>query len=381
MKDKFGTVSKILIIVLVCLTLCLSILYFIDSKFNGVVGDWFVDNYIQYSNWNNFNEHYYRETLNWSVLKKHITILAIAIFALFIIATIIFYLIGRYHKKKTIIRETTKLIRDYLLLNDPTVLTMKEYRVAESYLAEIQKHQQAKERLIIEEVNKKNELITYLAHDLKTPLTSVIGYLSLLDEADDMPKEQARKYIQISQKKALRLEALINEFFDITRYNLNEVVLNKEKIDLTLMLNQLAEEFYPVVSEGGNTILVTADEALMIYADPDKLARVFNNILKNAVAYSYPNTEIHIRACKEDNGFTVTFTNCSKTIPSASLEKIFEKFYRLDSARSSSTGGAGLGLAIAKEIITQHGGQISAISKNNMTTFTISLPADALGNT
>lgn len=380
MKDKFGTVSKILIVVLVCLILCFSILYFIDARFNGVVGDWFVDNYIQYISWNNYNVYYYRETLNWPVLKKHITILAISIFALFVITSIIFYLIGRYRRKKAIIRETTKLIRDYLLLNDPAILSMKEYRVAETFLAEIQKQQQAKERLIIEEVNKKNELITYLAHDLKTPLTSVIGYLSLLDEADDMPKEQAKKYIQISQKKALRLEALINEFFDITRYNLNEVVLNKERIDLTLMLNQLAEEFYPVVTERDNTVLVTADESLMIYADPDKLARVFNNILKNAVAYSYPNTEIHIRAYREDNGLTVTFTNCGKTIPSEALDKIFEKFYRLDSARSSSTGGAGLGLAIAKEIITQHGGQISAISDKNTTTFTISLPADVLGN-
>lgn len=379
MKDKFGTISKILIIIIICLAICFLMIYLIDSRFNGLIGDWFVENYIHYSDWHNSTDHYYRETLNWPVLKKHITIIAIAVFALFIFTAICFYLIGRYNKKKAVIQETAKLIRDYIILNDPSILSQKEYKVAETYLSEIKKQQQAKEHMLVEEVNKKNELITYLAHDLKTPLTSVIGYLSLLEEADDLPADQRLKYIQISLKKALRLETLINEFFDITRYNLNEVVLEKEKLDLTLMLNQLSEEFYPVVTERGNSILVSADDHLMIFADPDKLARVFNNILKNAIAYSYPNTEISICANKEGSHFLVSFTNTGKTIPAKSLETIFDKFYRLDSARSSSTGGAGLGLAIAKEIINQHGGHISATSENSITTFTIELPIEDLG--
>lgn len=222
---------------------------------------------------------------------------------------------------------------------------------------------------------RKNDLVMYLAHDIKTPLTSVIGYLSLLDEAPDMPVEQKAKYVHITLDKAYRLEQLIDEFFEITRYNLQTIMLSKKNIDLYYMLLQMADEFYPQLSENGKQAVIHAAEDLTVYGDADKLARVFNNVLKNAVAYSPDNSVIDIKASVSGHMVSIIFTNVG-SIPKDKLTTIFDKFYRLDSARSSNTGGAGLGLAVAKEIVILHGGRIYADSENGYTTFTVELPAN-----
>jgi len=228
-------------------------------------------------------------------------------------------------------------------------------------------------KLAKEAEQRKNDLVMYLAHDIKTPLTSVIGYLSLLDEAPDMPTEQKAKYIHITLNKAYRLEQLIDEFFEITRYNLHTIMLSKKNIDLYYMLVQMADEFYPQLSANGKKVNIHASEDLTVYGDPDKLARVFNNVLKNAMAYSPDNSVIDIAAAILDNMVSIVFTNAG-SIPKDKLTSIFDKFYRLDSARSSDTGGSGLGLAIAREIIAAHGGQIYAESDRGQTTFTVELP-------
>lgn len=190
-----------------------------------------------------------------------------------------------------------------------------------------------------------------------------------------MPAEQKAKYVHITLEKANRLESLINEFFEITRYNIQQIVLEKEQIDLYYMLLQMIEEFYPLLSQKGNQALLHGDEDVTVYGDPVKLARVFNNILKNAVAYSYENTKIHIYVEQEQkDSVIIKFQNQGKTIPKEKLSSIFEKFYRMDESRTSNTGGAGLGLAIAKEIVTLHGGEISAESKAEQIVFVVRLP-------
>jgi two-component system sensor histidine kinase VanS len=221
---------------------------------------------------------------------------------------------------------------------------------------------------------RKNDLVMYLAHDIKTPLTSVIGYLSLLDEAPDMPVAQKAKYVNITLEKANRLEKLIDEFFEITRFNFQINILTKENIDLYYMLAQITDEFYPLLTAKGKQAILDIPEELTIHGDPDKLARVFNNILKNAVAYSADNSIINIDAVITDEIVAVSFIN-DGSIPQNKLESLFDKFYRLDSARSSDTGGAGLGLAIAKEIVISHGGRIYADSDGNQTAITVELPA------
>jgi len=220
---------------------------------------------------------------------------------------------------------------------------------------------------------RKNELVMYLAHDIKTPLTSVIGYLNLLDEAPDMPVEQRAKYMHITLEKAYRLEQLIDEFFEITRYSLQTITLSKENIDLYYMMTQMADEFFPLLCANGKHTVIHIPEDLTVYGDRDKLARVFNNILKNASAYSSDNSVIDITAAVSPNMVSIIFTN-SGNIPKDKLASIFDKFYRLDSARSSDTGGAGLGLAVAKEIVVSHGGRIYADSNGEQTSFTVELP-------
>mgnify|MGYP002533055823 FL=1 len=230
------------------------------------------------------------------------------------------------------------------------------------------------ERLARENEQKKDELIVYLAHDIKTPLTSMIGYLSLLSEIKDMPQEQRNRYIGIALDKSYRLEYLINELFDVARFNSEKIVLEKEEINLNLMLEQIADDFYPTLKEMNKKINFTSDEKTILYADPDKLSRVFNNLIKNAVNYSKENTDIDISILNKENQATVKITNKGKQIPKEKLDKIFEKFYRLDSSRTGKTGGSGLGLAIAKEIVELHGGRIYAESDMKETTFSVILP-------
>lgn len=221
---------------------------------------------------------------------------------------------------------------------------------------------------------RKDELVMYLAHDIRTPLTSVIGYLNLLEEDPNMPPEQRAVRVHIALEKAYRLETMVNEFFEITKYKSQKITLSKETIDLYYMLVQLSDELSPVLAPRGNTVTLHLDENLTIEADPEKLARVFNNILKNAASYSFPHTEIVISAEKLEHEVIIRFQNSGEDIPNEALASLFNKFYRVDQSRSSDTGGTGLGLAIAKEIVTLHGGAISASSKNHVVTFTVSLP-------
>ena len=223
---------------------------------------------------------------------------------------------------------------------------------------------------------RKNDLIVYLTHDLKTPLTSVIGYLTLLRDEPQISQELRCRYTDIALEKAERLEELINEFFDITRFNLTTLTLDKERIYLSRMLEQLTSEFCPILAERDLEWKLDIMPDITLVGDVDKLARAFDNLIRNAVSYSYAGTEISLYAQTEGNQIKVMLKNQGKTIPQDKLEHIFEQFYRVDAARSSVTGGAGLGLAIAKEIVELHGGTITAASANENTIFIVILPID-----
>ena len=242
-----------------------------------------------------------------------------------------------------------------------------------------------RERQLADESARRSDLVTYLAHDLKTPLTSVIGYLSLLDEVPDMPEAQRVRYTGVALDKACRLERLVNEFFDITRYSLTNIELELAPVDLAGLLVQLSDEFYPALAAHGNVARVTVagtvrtveqpGEPLVVTADAARLARVFGNLLRNAIAYSDEGTPVEIEAAAGEGSVVVAVSDTGATIPSHKLRAIFDRFFRLDESRGSATGGAGLGLAIAREIVELHGGTISAASENGRTTFTVELPA------
>ena len=221
---------------------------------------------------------------------------------------------------------------------------------------------------------RKNDLIVYLAHDLKTPLTSVIGYLTLLRDELQLSPEMRARYTNIALEKALRLEDLTNEFFEITRFNLSHMELEKAPVDLALMLRQVASEFEPALAKKGLSCRVELPQAMPYECDADKMARVFDNLLRNAMLYSFENTTVYIRGTSGPQGVELHFENEGRTIPPEKLARVFEQFFRLDSARSTSTGGAGLGLAIAKQIVEQHGGSIAAASADDQVEFTLRLP-------
>lgn len=223
---------------------------------------------------------------------------------------------------------------------------------------------------------RKNDLVVYLAHDLKTPLTSVIGYLTLLRDEPQISPALRAKYTGIALDKAERLETLINEFFDITRFNLTQLTLEPEPVNLTRMLEQITFEFNPVLAEKSLGWDLRLAPDVRIVCDPDKLERVFDNLIRNAVNYSSPATEILVWLEQSGGRVTVRIANHGKTIPPEKLDRIFEQFFRADSSRSSATGGAGLGLAIAREIVELHGGTIAAQSADERIVFTVTLPED-----
>lgn len=273
--------------------------------------------------------------------------------------------------------DLAEMLQEYLNSDrDASDLFREEYGAIGAQIAELKAKTVLQEQKLREEERDKSDLITYLAHDLKTPLTSVIGYLSLLDEARDLPEAQREKYTAIALGKAERLEGLVNEFFEITRYNLRRITLHRERVDLSLLLTQLAEEFYPMLARRGNTVRLDLPEELTVWADPDKLARVFNNLLKNAASYSDPDTEIVISAEVQGGQAVAAIRNQGPTIPREKLDAVFEKFYRGDEARGTGSAGAGLGLAIAREIVSLHGGAIQAMSANRVTTFAVTLPLE-----
>lgn len=255
------------------------------------------------------------------------------------------------------------------------VITLPEpLHEVESRMNQIKLSLMTSEKSIAEAEEKKKELVLYLAHDIRTPLTTVIGYLSLLSEAPDMPSEQRKKYIKIALSKSERLDVLINELFDLTRYNSKAVPLHKTAIDLSCLLSQIADEFYPTLSANENTVTVSAEENLIISADTELLARMFGNLLKNAASYSDRGSEIVISAKKENDDALIAFQNTGETIAPENLQTMFDKFSRLDQSRTSETGGTGLGLSIAKEIVELHGGTISAQSKDRTITVLVRLP-------
>lgn len=218
----------------------------------------------------------------------------------------------------------------------------------------------------------KNELITNVAHDLRTPLTSIIGYLELLSKGIPLGPEMQQKYIEIVYTKAKRLEKLIEDLFGFTK--VGKISMNVGKVDIVKLLGQLLEEFYPSFVEKELTYeLVSNVPAQVITADGNLLARLFDNLINNAIKYGAEGKKILVNIVAEEEIVTVAVTNYGYVIPPDELPLIFNKFYRVEQSRSTSTGGTGLGLAIAKNIVDMHGGTISVASDLNGTVFTVKL--------
>lgn len=220
----------------------------------------------------------------------------------------------------------------------------------------------------------KNELITNVAHDLRTPLTSIIGYLELLSGPAQMSPEMQKKYIDITYTKAKRLEKLIEDLFGFTKLNYGKISMKIAKVDIIKLLSQLLEEFYPNFEEKNLSYELQSNvPAKIISADGNLLARLFENLVGNAIKYGADGKRILVRVHATEQIVTVSVTNYGYVIPKDELPMIFDKFYRVEQSRSTNTGGTGLGLAIAKNIVDMHGGTIGVTSDLNGTVFTVRL--------
>lgn len=220
----------------------------------------------------------------------------------------------------------------------------------------------------------KNELITNVAHDLRTPLTSIIGYLELLAGNTRIDPEMQHKYIEIAYGKSKRLEKLIEDLFGFTKLNYGKMSMHVAQLDLVKLLGQLLEEAYPNFAEKNLSYDLQSNvPAKMISADGNLLARLFDNLIGNAIKYGADGKRVLVQIFAGEEVVTVSVTNYGYVIPPDELPLIFNKFYRVERSRSSSTGGTGLGLAIAKEIVDMHGGTIGVTSDLNGTVFTVKL--------
>ena len=227
---------------------------------------------------------------------------------------------------------------------------------------------------------RKNDLIVYLAHDLKTPLTSVVGYLTLLQEEPDLSPEMRARYTGVALDKALRLEDLINEFFEITRFNLSAIELERERVDFSRMLEQMMWEFKPLMADKNLEWQAQLTPKVLLTCDPGKMERVLDNLIRNAISYSEPGSPLILSLAEQEGKVIIRLENRGRTIPPEALARLFERFYRTDSDRARSQGGYGLGLSIAKSIADGHRGRISVSSSAiSGTLFTVRLPLPGRG--
>ena len=220
----------------------------------------------------------------------------------------------------------------------------------------------------------KNELITNVAHDLRTPLTSIIGYLELLSGDVKLEPEIQKKYINIAYVKTKRLEKLIEDLFGFTKMNYGKLSMHVGQVDVVKLLSQLLEEFYPsFVDKNLSYELQSNVPVKVITADGNLLARLFDNLINNAIKYGADGKRIMVKLHADDEIVTVSVINYGYVIPADELPLIFNKFYRVEQSRSTNTGGTGLGLAISKNIVDMHGGTITVTSDLSGTVFTVKL--------
>ncbi|MEH7110584.1 HAMP domain-containing sensor histidine kinase [Bacillus sp. JJ1764] len=224
--------------------------------------------------------------------------------------------------------------------------------------------------------SSKDQLVVNLAHDLRTPLTSVLGYLDWILKDEQLKEEQIRHYAAIAYTKSQRLEKLINELFEITRMNYGMIDLEKSKINISELLLQLNEEMYPIYEKNQLTSRMDLEESLFIEADGEQLARVFENLLINASRYGKDGKFIDIKGFHDEGDVVVQVINYGDFIPQEELPYIFDIFYTSDRARTHQEGSTGLGLFIAKNIVEQHMGSITAESSVIRTSFEVRLPQD-----
>lgn len=304
------------------------------------------------------------------LIKDNLPAISISLIALDTI--IIFWL--RYRESLQYIEKMLEVGKILVEDSERLISLPFELKEIEDQMNQIKKDS-LKNRAAIKQAEKqRNNLLLYLAHDLKTPLTSIIGYLDLLKSQTNLSLEEKSNYTKIAYDKSLRLEELIEEFFLIAKYNLSDITLDKQQVNLSIMLAQISYEFMPLYREKNLECVNEIEDNLIVSIDINQFERVFDNLIRNAINYSDKDSKINISAKKENDHIIIKLSNSVNFVDKNKLNHIFEPFVRLDESRSSKTGGSGLGLAITKKIIELHHGTIRADLNNKLIIFTVKLP-------
>ena len=222
----------------------------------------------------------------------------------------------------------------------------------------------------------KDELITNVSHDIRTPLTSIIGYLGLVEEGRFDTIEEAQSYIHTAYQKSRQMKVLVNDLFEYTTVRQTDTPLNVIQFDMIQLLEQLAIDFQIEADASAMKIEITSSvKRYLMEGDPEKLVRVFSNLITNALKYGKDGDLIAIEVCDQnDNVVEIRIKNNGEKIPNEALEQLFERFYRAESSRTQETASTGLGLAIAQSIVELHKGMITVETNDVWTTFVITLP-------
>ena len=307
----------------------------------------------------------------WSWQNVFITLLII------IDALVLYWrLIRRYHlmQQHHVIEELHYIAEGHLDHRIPFKVNTNLQRVIQSINALVDST-----RASIEEERKieqsKDELITNVSHDIRTPLTSIIGYLGLIEDRQFQNQTELLKYTHTAYVKSKQMKVLVNDLFEYTKVRQTTTPMNKSTFDMAQMLEQLAASFELEAQKKNMEIVVKAEpDPLMMEADTEKLGRVFNNLIANALKYGFGGKHIYLQANKLGNEVVVKVANDGPQIPNDSLNQLFDRFYRVEESRSQETGGTGLGLAIAQSIVALHGGYIYVDSNADLTSFVMHLP-------
>lgn len=221
----------------------------------------------------------------------------------------------------------------------------------------------------------KDELITNVSHDLRTPLTSIIGYLGLIEDHQYQSEEDIVKYSHIAYDKAKQMKDLVEDLFEYTKVQQHGAPVNLMTVDLGQLLEQVGASFELEADKKGIAINVSCEPTpLSITADPEKLGRLFSNLVANALKYGHGASYIHLTAKQLGEKVVITVADDGEKIPAEAVKHLFERFYRVESSRNKATGGTGLGLAIVQSIVELHHGSVTARSDDQETAFVVTLP-------
>ena len=220
----------------------------------------------------------------------------------------------------------------------------------------------------------KTELISNVSHDLKTPLTSIINYVNIL-KSDDITEEERKNYVDILEKKSLKLKALIEDLFEMSKINSGKMELNKEKIDFLSLIHQGVGEYSNLYYDKNISFKVDCnEEAIYIDLDGRLMSRAIENLIINSLKYSLDNTRVYINIYKNERYVTIAMKNIANYEMDFNEDEIFERFARGDKSRNSKIEGSGLGLAITKSIIELHGGTVKIKREGDMFKIYINIP-------